>query len=465
MASGHSCPPAGPPAKVRPLAKQDVCKIIKQAVAPQAPSPPAAPPVQLRDLEEYSRQRRPPGMPGFGPAKMSPPPGMPAFGPAVAPPEWDWRPALKDKLQQLRTKQQLREGRCDHWAHLQSEPSSSSGPLVATVGTGAPSSRPLAATGLHQAGDPKTRRPLAAGDPKTLGQDVAEYVETQRQTPGAWKPSYIATKRMHVDCCIRHRLHEELGKQLEGQTAGMLCHIMAGTNKDIKALCIPLVGNKPRKIGDSLDKALEKHPLVCPSSIGRKVLKTGMHQLEFTDKHNSTWVILLLAMPERDHSPIRNFVAVLQKWNPLVKMTLAESATLGNLLCSLTGHEPPYPNAMGGISSGDPNVGNDLAQATANHDSEQSAIGDVSVRDSSGPLGDDVPDSGDDVSDSGSEKGSIDTWSHPATPDADFGVSDDDSESPDAGAQDDCAMGSDDEARTPEDDPHVDPDRGGGDLL
>ena len=107
---------------------------------------------------------------------------------------------------------------------------------------------------------------------------------------------------------------------------------------------------------------------------------------------------------------------------------------------------------MGGINSGDPNVGNDLAQATANHDSEQSAIGDVSVRDSSGPLGDDVPDSGSEVSEE-------------AMPDADFGVSDHDIESPDAVAQDDCAMGSDDKVRTPEDDPHVDPDRGGGDLL
>jgi hypothetical protein len=102
-------------------------------------------------------------------------------------------------------------------------------------------------------------------------------------------------------------------------------------------------------------------------------------------------------------------------------------------------------------------------EATANHDSEQSAIGDVSVRDSSGPLGDDVPDSGSeeeampdaDFGGSGEE----------AMPDADFGGSDHDIESPDAGAQDDCAMGSDDKVRTPEDDPHVDPDRGGGYLL
>ena len=410
MASGHSCPPAGPPAKARPLAKQDFCKIIKQAVAPQAPSPPAAPP------------RRPPGMPGFGPG----------FGPP------DWRPEVEDKIQQFRNKKQLRESKCDHLAHLRSEPSSSNGPLVATVGTGAPSSRPLAATGLHQ-----------AGDPETLGQDVAEHVEKQRQTHGAWRHSFITMKRMHVDCCIRHRLHEELRK-LEGHPAGALCHILAGTAKDIKALCIPLDGNNPQKIGDSLGKALEEHPLVCPPSIKRKVLQKGkgMHQFEFADMHNSSWKLLLLAMPEpKNFVPRRtHFMAVLQKWNQMVKMTNTESRTLGNLLCSLTGHVPAWPNSMGGIRSGDPNVGNGLEQAAENHDSGQSAIGDESVRDSNGPLGDDVPE-------------------EEALPDCDFGGSDDGSESPDAGAQDDCAMGSDDEAPTPEDDSHVDPDRGGGDLL
>ena len=147
-------------------------------------------------------------------------------------------------------------------------------------------------------------------------------------------------------------------------------------------------------------------------------------------------------MPARDLNWALRFVAVLRKWVSILKMTDTESATLGNLLCSLVGHEPPWPNAMGGINSGDPNVGNDLAQAQAKHDSEQSDIGDVSVRDSSGPLGDDVPDSGSEEE---------------AMPDADFGGSDHDIESPDAGAQD--------EVRTPEDDPHVDPDRGGGDLL
>ena len=411
MASGHSCPPA----KTKPhLPPVPFFKIIKQAVAPQAPSPPATPP------------------PGWLPAAKQVPPQQPAIG-------------GNDNLQQLKMRKQLREGKCDHWKHLQSEPSSSSRPLVtvATVGTGAPSSRPLAATGLHQ-----------AGDPKTLGRDVAEYVETQRQTPGAWKPSSISMKRMPVACCIRHKLKEELGPQLEGQTAGMVTSVLTGSSNDIKALCIQVVGNNPLKIWDSVEKALEEHPFVCPSSIVRRVMNNGMHRLVFTEMHNSCWVLLLLAMPERDgvwnseDVPI-HFVAVLQKFNSILKLTDAESCTLGNLLCSLTGHEPLWPNAMGGINSGDPNVGNDLAQAQAKHESEPSAIGDVSVRDSTGPLGDIV------TTDSGSEEEATPD----AEPDADYDVSDHESLSPHADA------GAEDEGRTPEDDPHVDPDRGGGDLL
>ena len=357
--------------------------------------------------------------------------------------------AVAMSLQHLKMRKQLREGRCDHWAHLQPKQSSSSGSLdqvaINLKGTGAPSSRPLAAAGLHQ-----------ARDPETLGRDVAEYVETQRRTPGAWKPSSIAMKRMPVVCCIRHRLQEELGPQLEGQTAGMLCHIMTGTTADIKALCIPLVGNNPQKIGDSLDKALEKHPLVCPSSIGREVLKDGMHRIVFTDMHNTCWVLFVLAMPARDlNSPIR-FVAVLQKWVNILKMTDTESATLGNLLCSLVGHQPPCPEAMGGLKSGDPNVGNDLAQAQAKHDSEQSAIGDVSARDSSGPLEDidQETDSGSDEEEEEEEEAVPD-----AEEEADYEVDHDDESS-------DVETQLEDEARrTPEDDPHVDPDRGGGDLL
>ena len=483
MASGHSRPPAGPrppwkapPWKAPPTPPGDFFKIMKQAVAPQAPSPPAAPgdleeysklgKLVQEDLEEYSklgelvqeehsRQRRPPGMPGVGPAKLRPPPGMPAFGPAVAPP--DWRPGVQDKIQQLKLKKQLREGK---FAHLRSEPSSSSGPMVATVGTGAPSSRPLAATGLHQAGDPKTRRPLAAGDPKTLGQDVADHVETHRRTPGAWKPTSITKRRLPAVCAIRYRLHEELGRELEGQTAGSLCHILTGPRKDYKAVCIPVVGNEPQKIGDCLETALEKHPLVCSSSIGRKVRDNGMHQLVFTDMHNSRWVLIVLPMPEKLHF---HFSAVLQTYNAMQRMTNTEAATMGNLLCSLTGHAPHWPNAMGGSNSGDPNVGNDLAQAAAEHDSEQSAIGDMSVRESSGPLsppmGDDAPESDSVGEDSPSEE---------ALPEADFGEPSDhdsDSESPHAGAQGDCATGSDDKVGAHEDDPHVDPDRGGGGLL
>ena len=426
MASGHSCPPA----KARPHLPPVPCfKITKSSKAPP-PSPPRGGVWLPAEAEATSE-----------PWRLAPSPCQRVDDKLLRtvkqePPQ---QPAIggNDKIQHLKMQKQLRVAKLQAILQ-QSEPSSSSRPLVATVGTGAPSSRPLAATGLHQ-----------AGDPKTLGRDVAEYVETQRRTPGAWKPSSIAMKRMPVVCCIRHRLHEELRKQLEDQTPGMLCQIMTGTTKDVKALCIPLVGNKPQKIGDSLDKALEKHPLVCPSSIERKVLKNGMHRLVFTEMHNSCWVLFLLAMPERDHSPIRNFVAVLQKWNPLVKMTLAESATLGNLLCSLTGHEPLWPNAMGGINSGDPNVDNDLAQARAKHESEPSAIGDGSVRDSTGPLGDDVTDSGSDK-----EEATPD-----AEPDADYDVSDHESLSPLADA------GAEDEGRTPEDDPHVDPDRGGGDLL
>jgi len=263
---------------------------------------------------------------------------------------------------------------------------------------------------------------------------------------------------MPVACCIRSKLHESLGPQLQNLTAGMLCQIMTGTTNEIKALCIPLVGSNPHTLGPSLGKALEKHPLVCPSSIDRKVMKDGMHRILFMDMHNTSWVIHVLAMPARDlNSPLR-FVAVLQKWVSILKLTDTESATLGNLLCSLVGHEPPWPEAMGGIKSGDPNVGNDLAQAQAKHDSEQSAIGDVSVRDSSGPLGDI-----DQETDSGSgEEEEEEEEEEEAVPDAeeeaDYEVDHDViDESSDVETQD--------EARTPEDDPHVDPDRGGGDLL
>ena len=413
MASGHSCPPAGPrPPKFKPPVP-DFYKIIKQAVAPQAPSPPATPP------------------PGWLPAAKQVPPQQPAIG-------------GNDNLQQLKMRKQLREGKCDHWKHLQSEPSSSSRPLVATVGTGAPSSRPLAATGLHQ-----------AGDPKTLGRDVAAYLEKQRQTLGAWKPSSISMKRMPVACCIRHKLKEELGPQLEGQTAGMVTSVLTGSSNDIKALCIQVVGNNPLKIWDSVEKALEEHPFVCPSSVARRVHTNGMHRHVFTDMHNSRWVLFLIAMPEQDG--VRNsedvpihFVAVLQKFSSILKLTDAESCILGNLLCSLTGHQPLWPNAMNGINSGDPNVGNDLLQAQAKHESEPSAIGDGSVRDTTGPCGDDAPDSGSE------EEVEVKADSEEEA-DADFDVSDHDVESSDAGAED--------EDQTPEDDPHVEPDRGGGDLL
>ena len=90
---------------------------------------------------------------------------------------------------------------------------------------------------------------------------------------------------------------------------------------------------------------------------------------------------------------------------------------------------------MGGINSGLPNVDNDLAQAQAKHESELSATGDASVRDSSEDEAL-VPD---------------------GEAEADFDVSEQDSESPDEEAED--------EERTPEDDPHADADRGGGDLL
>jgi hypothetical protein len=240
----------------------------------------------------------------------------------------------------------------------------------------------------------------------------------------------------------------------------MLTSILTGDSKDIKAVCIPLVGNNPQKIGDSLEKALKEHPFVCPASIVRRVMKNGMHRLVFTEMQNSCWILFLLAVPEWDgvgnskDVPI-HFVAVLQKFNSKLKMTDAESCILGNLLCSLTGHEPLWPNAMGGINSGHPNVDNDLAQAQAKHESEPSATGDASVRDSSGPVGDDVTDSGSE------EEGTVkeEEATPDAEPDADYEVSDDESLSPLADA------GAEDEERTPEDDPHADADRGGGDLL
>ena len=439
--SGHSCPPAEtkPPLKEYPPVPRWIHGALKQAVASLAPSPPATPP------------------PGRLTAAKQP--EVPRGQPVALGPE---QPAIGGKqlqtpmtIQQLKVKKNLREGKCDHWQHLamQSvEPSSSSRPLVATVGTGAPSSRPLAASGSHQ-----------AGDPTTLGRDVAEHVERQRRTSGAWKPSSTAMVRMPASCCIRHKMQEELGPQLEGQEPGMLTSIKTGDSTDFKALSIPLVGNNPQKIGDTLEKALEEHPFVCRKSIVRRVQRNGMHRLVFTEMHNSCWVLFLLAMPEppvwdevwnSEDVPI-HFVAVLQKYNTMLKLTDAESCTLGNLLCSLTGHQPPWPDAMGGINSDDPNVGNDLARAQAKHESEPSAIGDVSVRDSSGPFnfGDDVP------ADSGSEEEAAPESD--AEPDADYDVDEHESLSPLADA------GAEDEIRTPEDDPHhdVDPDRGGGDLL
>ena len=110
---------------------------------------------------------------------------------------------------------------------------------------------------------------------------------------------------------------------------------------------------------------------------------------------------------------------------------------------------------MGGIKSGDPNVANDLAQTAANH--EQSAIGDQCVTEgtttkqaplNTGPLGDvDGPDPGSEGGAEYDENGAA--------------------AGSDAGAQEDGAMGSDDHSWTPEesDDPPVDPDQGGGDLL
>ena len=387
--------------------------------------------------------------------KLPPVPYFPGHKLPAAKPVPPQQPAIggKEKLatamhiQELKVQKLVQEGKCSHWKHLQPKPGlgTSSGSLdqVATKGTGAPSSRPLAAAGLHQ-----------AGDPETLGRDVAQHVETQRQTSGAWKASSIAVKRLPAECCIRHKLHESLGPQLKSIPPGVLCQIMTGAGKDIKALCISLVGNNPQKIGDSLEKGLEQHPLVCPPSIDRKVLKDGMHRIAFTDMHNTSWVIYVLAMPAIWNSPLR-FVAVLQQRVTILKMTDTESATLGNLLCSLVGHQPPWPNAMGGINSGDPNVGNDLAQAQAKHDSEQSAVGDVSVRDSSGPLGD-VDQETDSGSDEEEEEEAVPDAEEEAMPDADYDVDHDD-ESSDVETQD--------EARTPEDDPHVDPDRGGGDLL
>ena len=387
--------------------------------------------------------------------KLPPVPYFPGHKLPAAKPVPPQQPAIggKEKLatamhiQELKVQKLVQEGKCSHWKHLQPKPGlgTSSGSLdqVATKGTGAPSSRPLAAAGLHQ-----------ARDPETLGRDVAQHVETQRQTSGAWKASSIAVKRLPAECCIRHKLHESLGPQLKSIPPGVLCQIMTGAGKDIKALCISLVGNNPQKIGDSLDKGLEQHPLVCPPSIDRKVLKDGMHRIAFTDMHNTSWVIYVLAMPAIWNSPLR-FVAVLQQRVTILKMTDTESATLGNLLCSLVGHQPPWPNAMGGINSGDPNVGNDLAQAQAKHESEQSAIGDGSVRDSSGPLNDqETADSG---SDEEEEEEEEEEEVPEAEKEADYDVSDHESDSlsPLADAR------AEDEGRTPEDDP----DRGGGDLL
>jgi len=432
MASGHSCPPA----KARPHLPPVPCfKITKSSKAPP-PSPPRGGVWLPAEAEATSE-----------PWRLAPSPCQRVDDKLLRtvkqePPQ---QPAIggNDKIQHLKMQKQLRVAKLQAILQ-QSEPSSSSRPLVATVGTGAPSSRPLAATGLHQ-----------AGDPKTLGRDVAAYLEKQRQTLGAWKPSSISMKRMPVACCIRHKLKEELGPQLEGQTAGMVTSVLTGSSNDIKALCIQVVGNNPLKIWDSVEKALEEHPFVCPSSVARRVHTNGMHRHVFTDMHNSRWVLFLIAMPEQDG--VRNsedvpihFVAVLQKFSSILKLTDAESCILGNLLCSLTGHQPLWPNAMNGINSGDPNVGNDLLQAQAKHESEPSAIGDGSVRDTTGPCGDDAPDSGSE------EEVEVKADSEEEA-DADFDVSDHDVESSDAGAED--------EDQTPEDDPHVEPDRGGGDLL
>jgi hypothetical protein len=257
-------------------------------------------------------------------------------------------------------------------------------------------------------------RPLAAvRDPETLGEDVADYVAKQERTPGAWKPSNIVSIRLDINSTIpRKTLLLEVSKKMGGRTPGTVCNISDRTEhaplKDNKALCIPMVG-KFGDIQDSFLKVLKEHPLVCPESIEQRCHMNKI--IVFTDMHNSRWVLHTVASPpepaigDDKHPPEpaiggdKQFTVVLVKWNPQEKSTVTETATMTNLLCSLTGHQPIYEVALGGTKSGESHVCNGirLAQAedkTGVPNALENPPGDQNPLNRDGPLGADVPDPG-----------------------------------------------------------------------